>query len=190
MHEKPLRVAVVVGSTRVGRLADSVVKWFVAYARRRNDIEIEVVDLLDYDLPARLGHDLGPDALAFRDSIAGADAVIVATPEYNHGYPGPLKAAIDLLKTEWHAKPVGFVSYGGVAGGLRAVEQLRQVFAELHAVSVRDVVSLPMVWTLIGEDGVLNAPAASEAAADKLLDQLVWWGETLAHGRSRVAYAA
>jgi len=59
------------------------------------------------------------------------DAFVVVTPEYNHGYPGPLKTAIDSVGREWHAKPVGFVCYGGLSGGLRAVEQLRIVFASV-----------------------------------------------------------
>ncbi len=69
---------------------------------------------------------------------------VVVTPEYNHSFPGPLKAAIDRHVTPWQAKPVGFVSYGGISGGLRAVEHLRQVFAELHAVTVRETVSF--IW--------------------------------------------
>lgn len=82
-----------------------------------------------------------------RKRIAAADAVLIVTPEYNHSFPGPLKTSIDSLRDEWKAKPVGFVSYGGIGGGLRAVEALRLVFAELHAVTVRDTVSFHNPWS-------------------------------------------
>jgi NAD(P)H-dependent FMN reductase len=78
---------------------------------------------------------------------------VVVTPEYNHGYTAALKQLIDAVKAEWVAKPVGFVSYGGVSGGLRAVEQLRLVFAELHAVTIRDGVSFAMAWNRFDEAG-------------------------------------
>ena len=71
---------------------------------------------------------------------------MIVTPEYNHSFPASLKNTIDWFDSEWHAKPVGFVSYGGMAGGQRAVEHLRQVFAELHAVTVRDTLSFHMAW--------------------------------------------
>ena len=80
---------------------------------------------------------------SLQQRLGQADAFVIVTPEYNHGYPAPLKALIDSSGAEWHAKPVAFVSYGGVSGGLRAVEQLRLVFAELHAVTIRDSVSFP-----------------------------------------------
>jgi hypothetical protein len=73
--------------------------------------------------------------------IDAADAFVVVTPEYNHSYPASLKHAIDMAHGEWNTKPVAFVSYGGISGGLRAVEALRLVFAELHATTIRDTVS-------------------------------------------------
>ena len=84
--------------------------------------------------------------------LAAADAFVVVTPEYNHSYPAPVKTLIDWHFTEWQAKPVGFVSYGGMSGGLRAVEHLRGVFAELHAVTVRDTVSFHGAWDRFGPD--------------------------------------
>lgn len=88
---------------------------------------LDVIDLADFDLPAVYPRQPGPAAKAFIKRIGRADAFVVVTPEYNHGYPASVKQAIDLPHAEWQRKPVGFVSYGGLAGGVRAVEQLRQV---------------------------------------------------------------
>jgi NAD(P)H-dependent FMN reductase len=138
-------------------------------------------------LPADLSG--GPAAQAFADRIGEADAFVVVTPEYNHGYPGPLKVAIDTVVEQWQAKPVGFVSYGGVSGGLRAVEQLRGVFAELHAVTVREAVSFAHVWDRFDDDGALREPRRAEAAADRLLAQLGWWARALRRARALEPYA-
>ncbi len=121
---------------------------------------------------------------------SSADAFVVVTPEYNPGYPAPLKQAIDLAYTEWQAKPVAFVSYGGLAGGLRAVEQLRQVFAELHAATVRDVVSLHNPWTLFDDDARTHEPTGAEAAAKTMLDRLTWWAGALRTAGDSAPYAA
>ena len=112
-----------------------------------------LLDLADADLPSTYPAERNDTVTAFVDRIGGADAFVVVTPEYNHGYPAALKQAIDLPYDEWRAKPVGFVSYGGMAGGLRAVEQLRQVFAELHVVTMRDSVSFHMVGGRFDSDG-------------------------------------
>jgi NAD(P)H-dependent FMN reductase len=115
---------------------------------------------------------------------------VVITPEYNHSFPASLKNLIDWHHTQWQAKPVGFVSYGGLGGGLRAVEQLRLVFAELHAMTVRDSVSLHGPWSGLGEDGKPRDPAVCEGAAKGMVDQLVWWGRALRTARAERAYAA
>src|SRR5690606_5287867 len=110
--------------------------------------------------------------------------------EYNHGYPAALKLAIDWLRDEWRAKPVGFVAYGGISGGLRAVEQLRLVFAELHAMTVRDVVSFHNAWDLFDAAGMPRDPEGCAAAARGMLDQLAWWARALHDARGQTARAA
>jgi NAD(P)H-dependent FMN reductase len=129
----------------------------------------------------------GPDVRAYAERIDRADAFVVVTPEYNHSYPAGLKQAIDLVHAPWRRKPVGFVSYGGMSGGLRAVEHLRTVFAELHATTVRDVVSFHMAWQQFGADGEPRDPTACDAAAKKLLDDLVWWAAALRTARQTPA---
>jgi NAD(P)H-dependent FMN reductase len=179
----PLSVAVIVGSTREGRFADVVVDWFMAEARSRTDMTYDVVDLAEVGLPAVLPRRRAPEVQAYVDRIGRADAFVVVTPEYNHGYPASLKQAIDVPRSEWERKPVSFVSYGGVAAGQRAVEQLRTVFAELHATTIRETVALAMVHRLFGADGRPTAPDDCEAAAKTMLDDLAWWGLTLRAGR-------
>src|SRR5690606_975533 len=189
--EAMLRIAVIVGSTRERRFGEVVARWFVRRAEQRDDLELDVIDLRDIPLrPVQQTpfecDDPAVHALAAR--IEAADGFVVVTPEYNHGYPASLKLAIDSVYDGWLAKPVAFVSYGGVGGGLRAVEQLRQVFAELHAVTLRDTVSFHMAHDLFGEDGELRDGAAADAAARRLLDRLVWWASALRDARGRQPY--
>ena len=112
----------------------------------------------------------------------------MVTPEYNHSFPGPLKHAIDSLGHQWQAKPVGFVSYGGLSGGLRAVEALRVVFAELHAVTIRETVSFHSAWARFHEHGAPRDPELVNAAAGALLDQLAWWACALRAARAARPY--
>lgn len=177
----PLRLAVLVGSTREGRFGPTVAKWFHTVAAGRDDIEIDLVDLVDADLPAHWTSDLGVATRAFVHRLEEADAYVVVTPEYNHGYPAALKQAIDVSGRVWTRKPVGFVSYGGMSGGLRAVEQLRLVFAEVRATTVRETVSFHLFP--FDERGQPLDTGASELAAHTMLDDVVWWGRTLRTAR-------
>src|SRR6478736_2217180 len=146
MPEQPLQVAIITGSTREGRFGHVPARWFAARAAQRDDMVIDDIDLAQIDLPFVLPRHPAAEVKAYTERIDRADAFVVVTPEYNHGYPASLKQAIDVARAEWHAKPVGFVSYGGLSGGLRAVEQLRQVFAELHTVTIRDTLSFHGGW--------------------------------------------
>lgn len=170
-----LRIAVIVGSTRHGRFGPTVAKWFAGHATQRADLAIDIVDLA------------GNEPVS--PTLAAADGFVVVTPEYNHSFPAPLKEAIDAHYKEWHAKPVAFVSYGGVSGGLRAVEHLRGVFAELHAVTVRDTISFHNVQQRFDGQGQPTDPAAAETA-DALLTRLTWWGNALRDARARVPYTS
>lgn len=172
---------------RADRLGPTVAAWFLCRADDHRAFTVDAIDLADFELPGDLGG--GGDAAAFDRRIVTADAFVVVTPEYNHGYPGPLKTAIDTAREAWHAKPVAFVSYGGSAGGLRAVEQLRLVFAELHAVTIRDTVSFHAAHRQFAPDGE-PIPKTADRAALALLDRLAWWASALGHARTRHPYAA
>ncbi|WP_051705003.1 MULTISPECIES: NADPH-dependent FMN reductase [unclassified Streptomyces] len=187
----PLRVTLVVGSNRHGRFGPVVADWLLSRLRDRDDLVAEVVDVADVELPTSF--EQTPEATAALSGVtpklAGADAFVVLTPEYNHSFPAGLKNLVDWHYGEWRAKPVALVSYGGLAGGLRAVEHLRQVFAELHAVTVRDTVSFHNAGASFDDEGTLLDPTGPNAAAKVMLDQLVWWGRALREARGRWPYA-
>ncbi|WP_328390958.1 NADPH-dependent FMN reductase [Nocardia sp. NBC_00416] len=183
--DTPLRLEVIVASVRPERFAPVVADWFVRAARARPEFDTGVLDLLDSALPPDLTET--PETARFRDRLAAADAFAVVTSEYNHGYPASLKTALDSAKHEWRAKPIGFVSYGGLAGGLRAVEQLRQVVAEIHMVSVRESVSFHRARKQFDANGNTGDGAAIDAA-ERMLTQLDWWGRALRTARTADPY--
>ncbi|MFD5747558.1 NADPH-dependent FMN reductase [Streptomyces sp. NPDC127033] len=184
----PLKLAVILGSNREGRFGPVVSDWFLSRAAERADFTTELIDLAGVELPTALS--FRPEATVRAElakvsaPLAGADAFVVLTPEYNHSFPATVKSLIDWHYAEWQAKPVGFVSYGGISGGLRAVEQLRQVFAELHAVTVRDTVSFHNAGGHFDEAGRPKDSAGCDAAATAMLDQLAWWGLALREAKA------
>ncbi|WP_329581578.1 NAD(P)H-dependent oxidoreductase [Kitasatospora sp. NBC_01250] len=192
--DAPLRVAVIIGSVREGRHGRAVADWFLGTAADQG-LELDVIDLVDVPLPLAMpgwGGTVSPEAAAalaeVSPRLAAADAFVVVTPEYNHSFPAALKNLIDWHHAQWQAKPVGFVSYGGLGGGLRAVEQLRLIFAELHAMTVRDSVSLHGPWSGLTEEGTPRDTAVCEGAAEGMLGQLAWWGRALRTARADRTY--
>ena len=195
LHADRVHLAVIVASTREGRFAETVADWFLGLASRRLDLWIDPIDLARTQLPSRLpprhprGGGYPEDVQPFAERIGQADGFIVITPEYNHGYPGSLKNALDLVNAEWRAKPVAFVSYGGVSGGVRAVEQLRQVAVELHLVPLRDGVVLPMARRAFGEGDAPDDPDGRIAdSVAVMFDRMVWWSRALAAARRVAPY--
>ncbi len=180
---EPLSLAVIIASTREGRFGGTVGGWFVDQAKQRDDFVVDVIDLADTPLPTTMPAPAPPEVLAFTGRLGAADAFVVVTPEYNHSFPGPLKSAIDSAHREWAAKPVGVVSYGGVSGGLRAAEQLRLVFADLHAVTIRNTVSFHLAHRQFDGDGRPRDPETVARSATAMLDQLTWWGRALRDAR-------
>ncbi|MCG5442319.1 NAD(P)H-dependent oxidoreductase [Micromonospora sp. NIE79] len=181
-----LRIAVIVGSTREGRVGDRLAHWFVEQAERHDDLAVTVVDLTEYDFPATYPAEPTPSIRAFVREVGRADAFVVVTPEYNHSFPASLKQAIDYAYDEWQAKAVGFVSYGCRSTGLHAVDQLRTVFTALHAMTVRDVVGIDL---LAGEP-TAQCTDELQRDVDVLLDQLRWWGLALRDGRAARPYVS
>ncbi|MDT0344900.1 NADPH-dependent FMN reductase [Streptomyces litchfieldiae] len=177
-----LVTAVIIGSTRQGRAGEAVGRWFTERARARADLDVEVLDLVEFAFPERYPERPTPAMLRFSRAVCRAEAFVVVTPEYNRSFPASLKQAIDYAYDEWHTKPVGFVSYGSCSTGLHAVEALRGVFTELRTVTLRDVVGLD----LLDEAGI--GTPARERAATAMLDELVWWGLALREARERRPY--
>lgn len=190
MSHDRLTLAVIIGSTREGRFGPVPAGWFVEQARDHGDFDVELIDLAEANLPAVMTNAASPEADALGEKLAAADAFAVVTPEYNHSYPASLKNAIDYYHAEWNAKPVGLISYGGSAGGQRAVEHLRPVFCELHAMTVRDSLAFVNFWEAFDEDGRPVDSNGADAAAKALLDQLEWWGRSLREARDKRPYKA
>lgn len=173
------RLLVIVASTRPGRVGLPVSQWFVERARNHAAFEVEVADLAVLELPfmdeaahPRLQQYEHAHTLSWSRTVDAADAVVLVMPEYNHGYTAPLKNALDYLHNEWAGKPIGFVSYGGVAGGTRAVQLLKPVLAALRMVPALDAVHLPMVFRHLGPDGFRPGQAEADAAAVMLNELL------------------
>ena len=185
---------VILGSTRTGRFGDRVADWFMQRTAGRDDLTAELVDLRDWPLPfydqqrpPMMGGYTDDLQQRWADKVAAADGYVFVTPEYNHGYPAVLKNALDHLYAEWNDKPAAFVGYGGPSGGIRAVEQLRQVVVELKMVPMRNQVALPAVYRLFG-DGPPSDPALM-AAADAVLDEVAGWAARLRPHRAAGAAA-
>ena len=186
--QRPIDVALVYGSARQGRFCDVIARWAGEHIASREAFTLDHIDPAAPELTAAQTDAAALAALKRR--IGRAEAFVIVTPEYNHGYPAALKLLIDAVYDEWQAKPVAFVSYGGISGGIRAVEQLRLVFAELHAVTLRDGVGFPNAWTLFDAAGTLKEPAAADAAMGIMLARLGWWAQALREARAARAYAS
>lgn len=191
MSDEGLRLAVIIGSTRIGRFGPTVATWFAAKARRRG-LRVDVIDLAEAGLPATLTDEEEPvpaPVRALAPRLAAADAFAVITPEYNRSFPAPLKTAIDWYDTEWRTKPVAIVAYGRESGGLHAIEQLRQVFTELDAVAIRESVSLPRYWEMFAADGTWpKASAECNSTVLATVGQLTWWAHVLRDARTEHPY--
>ena len=177
-------IAIIVGSTRPGRRAESIAKWVHAIASRRSDARFELVDIGDFKLPlldepapAMMGKYSQQHTKNWAAKINLFDGFVFVTPEYNHGISASLKNAIDFLYKEWNNKAAGFVGYGA-GDGARGVEQLRLVMAELQVATVRAQVGLSLYADF--ENFHTFRPASSrEAALTSMLDQLVAWSGAL-----------
>ena len=188
-----LRVAIILGSTRPGRNGEAVARWVYEIVKKKEqgkDVEFEYVDIKDYNLPL-LDEPIPPSqgqytkdhTKAWSTKIDSFDAYIFVTPEYNHGIPGALKNAIDFLYREWNNKAAGFVSYGGT-GGVRAVEDLRLVMAELQIADVRAQVTLSL-FTDFENFRTFKPASYQEQAVNVMLDQVLAWGNALKALRSK-----
>jgi NAD(P)H-dependent FMN reductase len=170
---------IVIASTRPGRAGLPIGQWFEERARAHGAFDVDFADLLEIGLPfvdepnhPRLRQYTQPHTLAWSDRVDQADAFAFVAPEYNHGLAAPLKNAMDFLHEEWRHKPVGFVSYGGVSAGTRAVQMAVPVVTVLGMVPVAEAVSIPFFPQFIGEDGGVEANEIMEAAATGMLDAL------------------
>jgi NAD(P)H-dependent FMN reductase len=186
-----VKVGLIYGSARQGRFCDTVARWTERELGLSGNFSVEVIDPAAHNRAAwrESSPNDASNHRSLRTQLGEADAFVVVTPEYNHGYPSALKELIDSAGEEWYAKPVAFVSYGGVSGGLRAVEQLRQVFAELHVVSIRDSVSFQNAWQVFDASGCPADPERCSAQMSRMLAKLHWWAIALRSARGQSPYS-
>ncbi len=170
---------IVIASTRPGRGGAAVADWFVGQTRAHGGFDVSVVDLAELNLPfldepnhPRLHQYTKAHTRAWSAQVQAADAFVFVTPEYNYGYPAPLKNAIDYLHHEWAYKPVGFVTYGGVAAGTRSMQQLKQVVSALKLFPLTEAVNLPFYQQFMGEAGAIQPNQVMTEAASVVLDEL------------------
>jgi NAD(P)H-dependent FMN reductase len=176
---------IIVASVRQGRVGDRVGSWVAEAARNHGAFDLEVLDLAQINLPLmnepnhpRLQQYTQEATKAWSRSIDGADAFVFVMPEYNYSFTAPLKNALDYVFVEWQHKPVGLVSYGGVSGGLRAAQQVKQVVTTLSMMPIVEAVTIPMVATHL-KDGVLAPTDMMTQSATAMFDALVRWESAL-----------
>ena len=187
---------IIIASTRPGRVGPSVASWLHERAIAHGGFDAELVDLAEVNLPMfdepkhpRFGQYVHQHTKDWSATIKRADAFIFVVPEYNYGFNAAIKNAIDYLNAEWQHKPVGFVSYGGVAAGTRAVQMLKQVITTLKMVPMFDAVNIPFVQQFLDEDRRLQPNDIMETAATAMLDELVRWTASLRSLREPAARA-
>jgi NAD(P)H-dependent FMN reductase len=190
------KLHVILASTRPGRAGEPIADWFVERAVSHGAFDVELVDLAEVALPfmdepnhPRLRRYTHEHTRAWSARVDSADAFVFVTPEYNYGLTAPLKNAIDYLHFEWQHKPVGFVSYGGVAAGTRAVQMLKQVVTTLKMVPLFEAVNIPFHTRFIDDEGALAANETMVKAAAAMLDELVLVEAMLAPRRAAVREA-
>lgn len=178
------KIGIIIGSTRPGRNAEAVAKWVHELASKRTDATFELIDLVDYNLPvldepypAVFQNYTHEYTKKWSKKIAEMDGFIFVTPEYNHAVGGALKNAIDFLNVEWNNKAVGFVSYGS-AMGVRAVENLRVIVAELQMADVQKGVQLSLFTDFVNFSE-FKPHAMHTDILGSMLDQLITWTNAL-----------
>lgn len=186
------QLKVIIASTRPGRKGPLIAHWFLDILKQHSDFEVEVLDLKEINLPfldepehPRLQNYKHGHTKKWSGIINSADSFIFITPEYNFGYPATLKNALDYLFHEWQEKPVGFVSYGGVSAGTRAVQAIKQTVTTLGMAPLMQAVNIPFFTQLINEDGVFEGNANLEKSARSMLKQLLRWTKALKEMREK-----
>jgi NAD(P)H-dependent FMN reductase len=191
MQKRP-KIGIILSTTRPGRFADIPTNWLFNIAKERNDADFEIVDLRDYPMPffeEKMALAYAPThnetALRWGKRIASLDGYIFVTAEYNHSIPAVLKNALDYLYSEIHRKPATFVGYGGT-GAARAVEHLRNILAEEQVASLKHTVHIGMVEMIgmLREGKSMADYPYLDDFAKRMLDEIVWWANTLKEGRS------
>lgn len=180
-----MKLGIIVGSTRPGRVGIKLAEWLLDVASQRDGIDAALIDLARVNLPMydeaahpRFRKYQNAYTQSFSALIAGIDAFVIVTPEYNHNPPSALLNALTFLNSEWAYKPIAFMSYGGISGGLRAVQTLKLTMLALRTVPIFDGVVVPLVAQRI-VDGRFDPTEMQVEAAGTVLTDLAKWSEAL-----------
>lgn len=185
------KLNIIITSTRPGRIGPKVAKWFFDAAAAHGAFEPVLVDLADYNLPIfdephhpRLGKYEKEHTKAWSRSVASADAFVIVSPEYNYFATPAFVNAVNFLSLEWNYKPAGVLSYGGLSGGLRAAQTVKQLLTTMKVMTIPEGVGIPFVGQFIGEDGVFKPNDLVSAGVPVMLDELKKWSGALKTLRS------
>lgn len=183
----PLDLPVLLGTNRKDRNSIFAAKWVVSQMELRSEIKTRLIDVADFELPQRdYGQGLKKMFPEWRDAIVNADGLVIVSPEYNHAYPGSLKAVLDLLLKEYIHKAVAFVGVSaGPWGGTRVIEAMVPMVRELGLAVTFSDLNFPFVQRTFDETGQILDPAFEQRAKD-FLDELVWMAQVLRWGRENV----
>ncbi|WP_417371602.1 NADPH-dependent FMN reductase [Gelidibacter japonicus] len=184
------QLKIIIGSTRPTRKGPIVADWFLKIAKQHPDFEVELLDLKEIDLPLmdepnhpRVQKYTKAHTKKWSKTIDSADSFVIVTPEYNFGYPATLKNALDYLSVEWSDKPMGFVSYGGISGGTRAVQELKLPITALGMMPIPQAVNIPFFAQFINDNDVFEANETLEKSANVMLTKLQNWAKALKNMR-------
>ena len=181
-----INLRIIVASTRPGRKGPAIASWIYKLCTANPLLNTAILDLSEINLPfldetkhPRFQEYANQHTKNWSKEIENSDAFIIVTPEYNHSFPAPLKNALDFLYWEWNYKPIAFVSYGGVAGGARAVQQLTPVTTALNMMPLSESVCIPSFTKYIDDSGNFNAENGLILSAEAMLAALTKWAEIL-----------
>jgi NAD(P)H-dependent FMN reductase len=190
-------IDVLTGSVRPGRFNVQPAHWIYGLLKERDGVKAGLIDLaevnlpfLDEAVPASRHQYANEHTKRWAETVGAADGFVFVTPEYNHSISPVLKNAIDYLWLEWNYKPVGYVSYGSMAGGARAVEHLRAIAGETKMYDIRDQVVIPNYWERLDDHGNYHFSEREEKTAAAMLDDLVFWSGVMKVAREHRGEAA
>lgn len=188
------KLHVVISSTRPGRVGPAVARWFSDFARQHSQFDVRLVDLADFNLPIydepnhpAMQQYENAHTKAWSASVDEADAFVFVTPEYNFNPPPSFVNALNYVYREWNYKACGFVSYGGISGGMRAVQMAKQLVTTLKMMPMVEGVAVPMVGQLLDEQGAFVSNELVDHSAQQMLDELSKWTGALTTLRPRAA---
>ncbi len=186
------KIGVIIASNRDARIGHAVATWFMGIAKKYTELEFQLIDLQEENLPflnepklPAEGNYQQKSTIAWSNKISRLDGFVFVTPEYNHGYPASLKNAVDTLYREWQKKPVAFVGYG-VLGAARSIEQMIAVVSQIGMVPLGSrAINIINSSEFIDDKGKINQDIIKGSKPEYLFSELAWWAKLLKSVRSK-----